>query len=301
MNAECAEAIPSTTSICPACGHAPADGVSFTTCPQCGLIISKFLKRREQSLLNEENLPAAADDSAEPTVNRFKPGWVMIAGVLIVLIAAGVTAAHHLFSRQQQERAAGEQERAISFHRAIAKGEQDKVRRLLVTGVNPDIKVKNQTALETAIKNQEFEIAGLLLSNGASLAAMNRNGEALFLQLVNANNTAGALFLLRNGISANTSFPENHVVLMSAAAHGNRELVLALLEKGADVNAVGTDGTTPLISAAWNQHVEIMKLLVDRGAAISPRTARGYTPLKIAREKRNPAMIEFLEKAGALE
>jgi ankyrin repeat protein len=292
------------TGECPGCGYAATDHGTFADCPRCGLIIGKYLQRHR----GEDSVVQGAPIPAEATGTGFRLRRGAMAGTLVVLLACGAEA---LLVRSHQPRERGgeepvatagaEEEKALAFHRAIANGEQDKVRRLLVGGISPTVRVKNQSALETAIKFQEFEIAGLLIRNGAGVGSMDRGGESLLLQQVNMNNTATALYLLRLGVNPNTSFPEGFTVLMSAAGHGNLELMAELIARGAAVNAASTDGTTPLISATSGQHLEAMQLLLEHGAAISPRTARGYTPLKIAQEKRNPPLVELLEKAGAKE
>lgn len=201
--------------------------------------------------------------------------------------------------RQDHQKAA--QERELKLFQAVARGDQVMVRRLLLTGVNPNAVRQRQTALQLAVKREELEVAELLVDGGAKFSSGGKSLSGLFLQEINLNNTRAAEFLLRHGADANAAFYGDATVLCIAAAHGNVELMHVLLNHGADGNFVGKNGNTPLISAANNQHLEAMKLLLKRGVNVSPRNAAGYTPLRIAREKRNVEMMTLLTNAGAIE
>jgi serine/threonine-protein phosphatase 6 regulatory ankyrin repeat subunit B len=220
-------------------------------------------------------------------------GFLLLA-VTFLAVKFAVPLMHH-----DHKKAAQEQERKL--FRAIGKGDQEMVRRLLLTGVNPDAVLQGKTLLEIALKMNEIEIAEILYESGASLSIRGRNVNGLFLQEINRDNTKGAHFLLRHGADANAAFYGDYSALCSAAAHGNTELMQVLLEHGANVNFVGERGNTPLISAASAQRLEAMKLLLARGVNVSPRNAAGYTPLRIAKENRNGEMVTLLTNAGAIE
>ncbi len=193
------------------------------------------------------------------------------------------------------------EERELKLFQAVGRGDQVMVRRLLLTGVNPNAIHKGHTPLELALRENEIEVAEILVERGASFSFGGRSLNGFLLQEINRNNTKGALFLLRHGADANVAFYGDFTVLCSAAAHGNTELVLALLDRGANINFVGEKGNTPLISAAYNQRLEAMKLLLERGVNVSPRNAAGDTPLRIARTMRNGEMVTLLTNAGAIE
>ncbi len=290
-----------TTSKCPGCGYAEIDDSFFASCPKCGLIISKYLKRQEKQSLQSQKTPAFSGITESLTMTSLNASWKWIACVLFILLFCGVLSVKFSTFYQHRDRKTEEQEKALKFHRAISNGEKDKVQRMLIWGMNPNVKFNNQTALETAVKAGDLEVAAILVDKGADFHSMGENGKFLFLQTVNYNNTNNALFLLGIGADANASFPGGTTALMIAAYFGNKELVLALVGKGANVNAVNRDGRTALIDAARKKHVDIMKILLDRGASVSARSSDGYTALRIAQEGRNSAMVELLLKAGALE
>jgi ankyrin repeat protein len=84
---------------------------------------------------------------------------------------------------------------------------------------------------------------------------------------------------------------------------GHPDAVRAALRLGADVNAKDTQSRTVLMKAVFADGMpsEIIRLLINGGADVTVKTPDGLTALDFARRVGNPAIIEALVKAGAID
>ena len=84
-----------------------------------------------------------------------------------------------------------------------------------------------------------------------------------------------------------------------AAAGENAEVISLLLAKGANVNQVVEggpgEGASPLHVAALGGHVEVVTRLLQAGADKAMKDKSGKTALDIARDKKHPAVVAFLQ------
>jgi uncharacterized protein len=87
--------------------------------------------------------------------------------------------------------------------------------------------------------------------------------------------------------------------LIDAAKANDSAGALALVKDKADVNAAESDGTTPLHYAVFHDDVALVESLLKAGAKASVVNRYGSTPLLEAAVRGNPIVIEKLLKAGA--
>jgi uncharacterized protein len=87
--------------------------------------------------------------------------------------------------------------------------------------------------------------------------------------------------------------------LIDATKANDSAGALALIKDKADVNAAESDGTTPLHYAVYNDDVALVESLLKAGAKPSLANKYGSTPLLEAAVRGNPVVIEKLLKAGA--
>jgi uncharacterized protein len=87
--------------------------------------------------------------------------------------------------------------------------------------------------------------------------------------------------------------------LVEAAKANDSAGALALVKDKADVNATESDGTTPLHYAVYHDDVALVESLLKAGAKASVANKYGSTPLLEAAVRGNPVVIEKLLKAGA--
>ncbi len=120
------------------------------------------------------------------------------------------------------------------------------------------------TPLLTAISNQRYDIAKMLLDYGADInqTISSSNPSSLLLHLIYSNNVQSVRFLLENGADP------NHDECLSGPIWGNQpEILSLLLEHGANANQIiNNEGTSPLDCALSKGNEEIIEILKKAGA-----------------------------------
>ena len=121
---------------------------------------------------------------------------------------------------------------------------------------------ENSLDYQSYVKKQ-FDIADLLLKNGADIHQKNKRGENL---------------------------------LFMAIKNDSPKVLEYLLKKGLDVNATDDMGNTPLMEAvSFTDNVEIIKMLLKYGADKTIRNNYGQTVAKRAQSNENPEIQKLLK------
>jgi ankyrin repeat protein len=191
---------------------------------------------------------------------------------------------------------------------------------------------RGQRALDTAIDEDEIEIAMLLiqkgsfqppsaaLAKGLSRAIENdmpdlvdiilRKDESL-IDIQFGSNEAPLSFAVENGCEAvvklllqagaNLESKDmfNRTPLSCAAYIGHEAVVKLLLEAGANLEANGSGSQTPLSWAAYNGHEAVVKLLLEAGANLEANGSGSQTPLSWAAYNGHEAVVKLLLEEGA--
>jgi len=215
-----------------------------------------------------------------------------------------------------------------------AKGDVDRVRRLLDRGVSPNgIDGRAQTALHYAAAKGHKDVAALLVSRGADVNTTSKRGATPLHCAAGAGHRelvefliskgahvdpvmedgitplAGAVFvghtgcvaqLIESGANVNRRSLDGLACLHVAVSMGNERLVLLLIGKSADVNISSTppQSATPLHIAAAGGGAEIAKALIDKGADVNRRAGNGGTPLDWAVQYKHDVVAELLKRCG---
>lgn len=129
------------------------------------------------------------------------------------------------------------------------------------------------TALHWATRNDDLEIANLLIKTGARIDVATRYGVTP-VYLACANGHAAMIdTLLRAGASPNAANPGGETALMTAARTGKADAVKLLIDRGAIVDTrEGVRGQTALMWAVLDNHPDVVRLLLARGADINAQT-----------------------------
>jgi ankyrin repeat protein len=152
------------------------------------------------------------------------------------------------------------------MYRAAARGDTEKVERMLKQGVNIEFTLFGWTPLMVACSKGHMweqnsnDVVKMLIAKGAKLEAAD-NGEKGYKRAL-------------------------HLACQYGGPDGSPEIVDTLLKAGAELEAESDDQWRPLHYAVFFGHLEIVKLLLERGADVGAMTLLGKTPLIIAKEKR---------------
>lgn len=156
-----------------------------------------------------------------------------------------------------------------SLMKAAYIGDVYNIEKLCDEGVNINNRytVFKYTALEIAIRAQQYESVKVLLENGADVDI--KNGEGL-------------------------------QPLAVACSHNNIDIIKELIEYGADINAENQTGWTPLLSATVWANTDIMVYIINNGADINhQRKVDGMTALHLAIYNGKPEKVKVLLHTGA--
>eukprot|EP00899_Mesostigma_viride_P025311 jgi/Mesvir1/5965/Mv00721-RA.1 len=122
------------------------------------------------------------------------------------------------------------------------------------------------TALILAAKTSCWEMANILIEQGANVTLKNKKGD-------------GAIHW--------------------AAYHGAYNLVVALVAHGADIEDPGEYGNRPLHLACTTSRERVASYLLQHGASVKARNVYGNTPLALATDASVRSMVKEVEASDA--
>ena len=172
---------------------------------------------------------------------------------------------------------------------AAARGDVERVRRLLAEGVPVDARNGNgRTAVTAAALGDHVDVARVLIDAGADVDHQDteRNNPLL------VTGETGSVPMLREVLRANPDLARTNryggTALIPASDRGHVELVRALLQTDIDVDHVNRLGWTALLEAVilgdgGGAHQQIVELLLDAGADVSIADNDGVSALEHAR------------------
>ena len=132
------------------------------------------------------------------------------------------------------------------------------------------------TALMTALRKNQLEIADFLIENGAKMSNKDISDQTSLMLSCYHNNSI---------------IPERQKLHM--------KIINDILSSGVSVNDPAKNGNTPLILVCQNGNLDILKLLVEHKANIADKSMDGASALGEAARYGNLEVIEFLLKNGA--
>ncbi|KAJ5392153.1 hypothetical protein N7509_007643 [Penicillium cosmopolitanum] len=123
----------------------------------------------------------------------------------------------------------------------------------------------------------------ILLSQGASVAWENWEGELALHCAVHSGHSSVASTLIEHGSNANQLSKRNLPPLHEAVLAGNLEMVKGLVTAGINTDLFAPDGITALHVASSAGKIEIIRHLLNNGTGLEWRTtAGGLSPLDVA-------------------
>ena len=171
------------------------------------------------------------------------------------------------------------------FTFAIKLGDYDRVKRMLDSGVDPnlydDFYNNANTGLMKAAHHGYTDIAELLLENGANLETKDSMGMTALSYGVSAKRYDIVEFLLNVGANPNNINKGGYTPLASALLHGNEKISRLLIERGANLNNKDNKGNTPLMYTNDGE-IDIVELLLENGADPTLQNNDGKSAYELA-------------------
>lgn len=194
-----------------------------------------------------------------------------------------------------------------ALHQAAADGDTGKVRELLASGADPDVRVQSKEdyssewgnrPLHYAARKDHKRVVEMLLSAGAEVNAANDRGVTPTHRAVQIGGDSLEL-LLRWGADVGARDERGRAPLHWASTYPRLEVIERLIEVGADVGARDHEGRTPLHYAAqWGQ-LPVMEMLLDAGAELDARASFAVTPTFLAAWHGKELAVRALLEVGA--
>jgi uncharacterized protein len=151
-----------------------------------------------------------------------------------------------------------------------------------------------------AAKANDSAGALALIKDKADVNAAESDGTAPLHYAVYHDDVALVDSLLKAGAKASVANKYGSTPLLEAAVRGNQAVIEKLVKAGADVNAGNGDGQTALLILARTSNVEAAKFLIGHGANVNVTEHwHDQTPLMWASAESQPAMVKLLLDHGA--
>jgi Ankyrin repeats (3 copies) len=155
------------------------------------------------------------------------------------------------------------------------------------------------TPLHASFGRGHREITTLLLREGASVDARDREGATLLHKACRATNLDVVRLLLTHRADVHARNGKQELPLHFAASEGEAEICRLLIEHGADINCREKQAWTPLHFGSRFGHLEVVKMLLDRGADVNAKKKDDWTSLHLASANGKFEVAHLLIQRGA--
>jgi len=184
----------------------------------------------------------------------------------------------------------------LGFHLAVRLGEESMVKEFLDHHVDIEMKDDDdKTALHYAVGNGQYNIAKLLLNNGADKNAVDNHGVTPIL-LAAGKDLAMLQLLLDHKANIQAVDKNYNTVLHYATKSGRSKVVQKLIEEHPEMlNVKNKEEKTPLHFAAENNDIDMVTTLLKSGADATLQDKFDKKPLDYVLEE-YPELIDLLKK-----
>ncbi len=148
----------------------------------------------------------------------------------------------------------------------------------------------------TYIAKNKMEIVQTFLDAGMSVNSRDDLGTPMLNIACRNDNFELAELLLKLGAEINSvSQDRGYTAVMDAVWRGNEKLTRYLIEKGADLNTINKEGQTNLVLAVGANKIDICKLLAENGADPDVKDMMGMSAYNYATLFKKDKIIEILK------
>jgi len=188
----------------------------------------------------------------------------------------------------------------LTFLHDIVDGNLSAVAQSLKSGLNPNIESQDVSAIEFALRRQNYEMIKLLLEHGANpLEKMSNSYLDITVAGYSGSLEDSRILRLMFEYGANAQNLNNFSTLSGAITQNREDNLNFLIENGFDVNAKGKNADTVLGLSSYDpSHVKTTEILLSKGADVNAKNDDNATVLLSAISKGNSANIELLLKSG---
>ena len=159
---------------------------------------------------------------------------------------------------------------------------------------------ENYKKLFIALKNNQYNEAEAILSQGADINYKNSRGENLLWKAIDLNNIEMFEWLINKGCAIESLNTSNESLINHAINQNNVNFLLFILNKNrSNINKISLKGFSPLMLACSENKKEAIKILVEFGCDINIQNQYLNTALIIAIAKSDYDVVSFLIENGA--
>ena len=153
---------------------------------------------------------------------------------------------------------------------------------LLIAGAEVEASLDGKTPLMVSAEIGDWETAGVLLDQGASMTTKDSEGQIALHLAARKGHNAVVKLLIDRGADKEAADNNGQTALHLAAVNGQKGNARLLLDQGAKIEARDAVKQTALHLAAVNGRDSVVALLVNRGADMKVKDAYGWQPLHTA-------------------
>lgn len=174
---------------------------------------------------------------------------------------------------------------------AALNGDIEEVIRIIDSGVDLSTDDECNTALFDALESKRFDIAGILLKNGADINRPHPLINNTPIEFAIENIDSGTVeFLLKND-----AVIDDYILLNIVPMGDNPDRIRLALSSDIDLNIVSKDWQrSPLHLACMYGYIETAKALIEAGAIASKQDINGLLPLDLAKANKHSELVDYI-------
>ncbi|XP_069692376.1 uncharacterized protein [Periplaneta americana] len=158
---------------------------------------------------------------------------------------------------------------------------------------------ENYTPLRTAVKNEQWDVLKVLVSNHIDINGKHGEGDTILHWAARQGKPEAITKLVELGADINIRNNFGNTPLHCAARNGSLSVVTTIVSLGGNVSIVNNDGNTALYQAAGQGMWHVVNHLLHLGSNINIGSSIGNTPLHWAAEKGELDIIRQLVQSHA--